>query len=95
MNRHVPVVLEAVGVRSYADLYALPSEEVVRRLDEQDVPLHPGDAFLAVLVLRGVAELRESAVRLDAAGKRFEIAGLMLALVAVGVAIAEFVRALA
>jgi hypothetical protein len=38
--------------------------------------LHPGDAFLAVLVLRAVAELRQSAERLDATRKGLERFGL-------------------
>jgi hypothetical protein len=93
VTRPVPITLEAAGVRTYAELFDLPTEEVIRRLDEGGVPLHPGDAFLALLVLRGVAGLRDSAERLDTAGRRFEIAGLVLALVAVTVAVAELARA--
>jgi hypothetical protein len=47
--------LKAVNVESYSELLALSTTEVVRRLDQQtEVPLHDGDAFLAVLVLRAV-----------------------------------------
>ncbi len=83
------VVLEAVGVDSYAELGALDTAEVIRRMDERNAPLHPGDAFLAVLVLRGVAELGQSAKRLDRASRHYEIAGVILAVVAVAVAIAQ------
>jgi hypothetical protein len=83
------VVLEAVGVDSYAELAALDTAEVIRRMDERRAPLHPGDAFLAVLVLCGLAERGEATERLDRASKRYEIAGVILAVVAVGVAIAQ------
>lgn len=94
MTQPPPITLEAIGLKNYSELYDLDAAEAIRRIDEKGAPLHPGDAFLAVLVLRGVADLRRSAERLDAAGKRFEIAGLVLATVAVAVAIAELVRAL-
>jgi hypothetical protein len=73
------VVLEAVGVGSYAELAALGTEEIIRRLDERNAPLHPGDAFLAVLVLAGVIDLRETAKSLDAAKRGFERATIALA----------------
>jgi hypothetical protein len=64
----VPVPLEAVGVKSYSELLALPTAEVVRRLDDRMVvPLHEGDAFLAVLVLSGVGELSAASKRLERA----------------------------
>jgi hypothetical protein len=53
----VPVTLETVGVESYSQLYALPTT----------VPLHAGDAFLAVLVLRAVADLADATKRLEKA----------------------------
>ena len=74
---------------SYEELFKLDTIEAIRRMDKQSAPLHAGDAFLAVMVLRGVSELRESAERLDRASRRFDIAALVLAVVAVGVAIAE------
>lgn len=67
----VPVPLAAVGVKSYSELHALPTAEVVRRLDERAVvPLHEGDAFLAVLVLRAVADLADASKRLERATNR-------------------------
>jgi hypothetical protein len=95
MTQPPPITLEAIGLNTYRELYALDTAEALRRIDDKRVPLHPGDAFLAVLVLRGVAELRHSAEHLDAAGRRFEIAGIVLAAVAVAVAIGELVRAFA
>ncbi|HEV2975805.1 MAG TPA: hypothetical protein VGX69_12560 [Solirubrobacteraceae bacterium] len=63
-----PVPLEAVEVTSYSELFSLPTAEVVRRLDARtEVPLHEGDAFLAVLVLRAVADLSDATKRLEMA----------------------------
>jgi hypothetical protein len=97
----VPITLETAGVKTYAELYGLPTPEVVKRLDDKQVPLHPGDAFLAVMVLRAVAELRESAERLDAGGEHFRVAGqrlqragVALAVVAVAVAVVQLVASL-
>jgi hypothetical protein len=73
------VVLEAVGVMSYAELSALGSDEVIRRLDERNPPLHPADAFLAVIVLSALSELRETTKSLDAARRGFERATIVLA----------------
>jgi len=67
---HVPVSLEAVGVEKYSQLYALSTAEVINRLDEKAMPLHEGDAFLAVLVLRGVADLADASKRLERATNR-------------------------
>jgi hypothetical protein len=67
----VPVTLEAVDVKSYSELFALSPAEVLRRLDAGTVvPLHEGDAFLAVLVLRGVADLADASKRLETATDR-------------------------
>jgi hypothetical protein len=63
-----PVTLDAVDVDSYSELLALSPAEVVRRLDKKDeVPLHEGDAFLAVLVLRAVGDLADATKRLERA----------------------------
>jgi hypothetical protein len=63
-----PVTLEAVDVQSYSELLALSPAEVVRRLDQKhEVPLHEGDAFLAVLVLRAVGDLADATKRLERA----------------------------
>jgi hypothetical protein len=94
VERPIPITLEAAGVRTYAELYDLPTDDVVRRLDEKQVPLHPGDAFLAVMLLRAVVELRKSAERLDAAGHNFRTASIALAVFAVAVAIAQLIAAI-
>lgn len=58
--------LAAVNVTSYSELLELSPAEVVRRLDQQpEVPLHAGDAFLAVLVLRAVGDLADATRRLE------------------------------
>jgi hypothetical protein len=88
------VVLEAVGVNSYSELMALDVDEVVRLMDERKAPLHPGDAFLAVLVLKAVSDLTETSRALDRARKGFERATLVLALVAVAVGVGQLVAAL-
>ena len=83
MSSYPSVVLEAVGVGSYAELSALGTDEVIRRLDERKPPLHPADAFLAVLVLSALSELRETTKSLDAAKRGFERATIALAAVGV------------
>jgi hypothetical protein len=92
----LPVTLEAAGVKSYAELYALPLGDVLQRLDEgAGRTLHPGDAFLAVVVLRAVAELGESTRRLDAARKGLERWGFALAVVATMATVAQVIQAFA
>jgi hypothetical protein len=90
------VVLEAVGVKSYAELVALGTDEVIRRLDDRRmyVPLNPGDAFLAVLVLSAVADLRETSKSLDAAKRGFERATIALAASGVILTVATVVLAI-
>jgi hypothetical protein len=89
------VVLEAMGVKSYADLAKLDADEVVRRLDAQDVPLHPGDKALGVLVLAALADLRRATERLDHATSRLERWGFFLAVVATMATVGQLVAALA
>jgi hypothetical protein len=60
-----PVTLESIGVRNWSELYALDTAEILRRMDEKNVPLHPGDAFLAITVLRGVSDLQKATAALD------------------------------
>jgi hypothetical protein len=86
-----PITLETAGVKTYSDLYDMPTGKAIKLIDEKNVPLHAGDAFIAVLVLRGVRELGEATERLDAAATRFQIAGIVLAVVAVAVAIAQLI----
>lgn len=85
MSSPSSIVLDAVGVKSYADLAALGTDEVIRRLDNrrQYVPINPGDAFLAVIVLAAVSDLRETSKSLDAAKRGFERATIILASLAV------------
>jgi len=90
-----PVTLESIGLSSWSELYALDTAEVVRRMDEKNVPLHPGDAFLAVTVLRGVSDLREATDALDRGTARLvhlTWALLALAAVSVGIAVAALLH---
>jgi hypothetical protein len=89
------VVLEAMGVKSYADLGQLDAEEVMRRLDAQDVPLHPGDKALAVIVLAALADLRRATDRLDRTSTRLDRWGFFLAVVATAATIGQLVAVLA
>jgi hypothetical protein len=88
----VPVTLEAVKVKSYSELFELPPSEVLRRLDAGTVvPLHEGDAFLAVLVLRSVADLASASMRLETATNRLlwlTAALVIVTAIAVGVSLA-------
>jgi hypothetical protein len=91
---HIPVTLEAIGVRSYEELYALGTEETMRRISSAGVPLHEGDAFLAVFVLSSVRELRQSAERLDESRRRFERTTFALAVIATAATIGQLIQAL-
>jgi hypothetical protein len=53
----IAIPLETLELDGYSDLYAMPTAEALRKLDEKAAPLHEGDAFLGVLVLRAVKEL--------------------------------------
>lgn len=44
------ITLEAIGLKRLSELYELDPDEVVKRMDERNVPLNSGDAFLAVVV---------------------------------------------
>jgi hypothetical protein len=63
MAEHIPITLESLKLESFSQLYAMPSKEVVEKLDE--VPLHAGDAFLAVVVLRAVGDLTAATKQLE------------------------------
>jgi hypothetical protein len=79
-----PITLETLGLRSWSELYELPSSEVVAKLDK--VPLHAGDAFLAVMVLRAVADLAKASRRLE--WLTYALVALTVALVALSLATA-------
>lgn len=87
------MTLEAAKVKTYSELFELPTAEAVRRLDAGKVPLHQGDAFLAVLVLRGVDDLRRSAQALDKARERLDRFGIALAVVATAAAVVSVLQA--
>jgi hypothetical protein len=53
----VPITLDSIGLTSWAELYSKDPSEIIRLMSEKDVPVHAGDAFLAVLVVRSVADL--------------------------------------
>lgn len=87
------VVLDSIGVQSYADLVALGPEDILRLLDDKKPPLQPSDAFLAVLVISAVSELQATTRALDSAKRGFERATIVLAslgviLTAAGVVVA-------
>jgi hypothetical protein len=84
MAERVPVTLESINLDSFSQLYALPSEKVVEKLDK--VPLHEGDAFLAVVVLRAVGDLAAATKRLEKL--TWALVGLSVALVALAIATA-------
>ena len=50
MERAPLITLEAIGLKRLSELYELDPDEVVKRMDERNVPLNSGDAFLAVVV---------------------------------------------
>jgi hypothetical protein len=77
------VVLEQVGVQSYADLVALGPADILRLLDDKKPPLQPSDAFLAVMVVSAVSELQATTHALDSAKRGFERATIVLAAVSV------------
>jgi hypothetical protein len=77
------VVLESVGVQSYADLVALGPEDILRLPDDKKPPLQPSDAFLAVMVVSAVSELQATTRALDSAKRGFERATIVLAALSV------------
>lgn len=82
MSHETPITLEAAGLTSWDDLYGLDPAEVIRRMGEKNVPVHPGDAFLAVLVVRAVSDLAAASQRLDTAARFYRFWGFVLAVVA-------------
>jgi hypothetical protein len=61
-------------------------------MSERSVPLHAGDAFLAVLVLRTMADLAAASTQLDKAVRFYRVAGLVLAVVATAAAIVRVIN---
>jgi hypothetical protein len=84
-----------MGVKSYTDLGELQADEIMRRLDAQDVPLHPGDKALAVIVLAALADLRRATDRLDRTSTRLDRWGFFLAVVATAATVGQLVAVLA
>jgi hypothetical protein len=85
------ITLEAIGLTRLSELYELDPDEVVKLMDERNVPLNPGDAFLAVVVLRAIRDLRKATLDLDESTARLAtltwvLVGLTIALVLLGVA---------
>jgi uncharacterized membrane protein len=60
-------ILQPFGVETFAELAALPLDQVLAKLDDAD--LHAGDALLAVLVLRSVEDLRKVTSDLQSAAR--------------------------
>jgi len=58
-------VLNEMGLDSWAALFATDTAEVIRLMDEKSPSVHPGDAFLGVLVVRSVADLEAASERLE------------------------------
>jgi hypothetical protein len=58
-----PVTLESLGLSNWSELYGMSSREIVGKLGKG--PVHPGDAFLAVMVLRAVDDLGRASRRLE------------------------------
>jgi hypothetical protein len=81
MAERPAITLESIKLKSFSDLYAMPSKDVVEKLDE--VPLHAGDAFLAVVVLRAVGDLAAATKRLEKL--TWALVGLSVALVALAI----------
>lgn len=89
MEREPLITLEAIGLKTLSELYELDPVEIVKLMDERNVPVNPGDAFLAVLLLRGVEDLRQATLTLDRSTERLA----MLTRVLVGLTIALLVAA--
>ncbi|MBB4663024.1 hypothetical protein [Conexibacter arvalis] len=99
--------LEALNLRSYEELHQLPVGEIIANLHR--VPLHDGDAFLAVLAVRALSELSDTTAAvgravdelhrttaaIDRASRRLEVAALIVGIVAVVVGIGGIVATLA
>lgn len=56
------------------------------------MPLHAGDAFLAVLVVRSVADLAAASARLGKTARFYQAAGFVLAAVATAAAVVQVIN---
>jgi len=73
-----PITLEAIGLERWQQLYELDPADVIERMDKARAPLHAGDAFLAVLQLRAIADTTRSVDALDAGTKTLNRATVFL-----------------
>ena len=80
MSSYPTITLEAIGLKSWDQLYEKDPAEIIRLMSEKNVPLHPGDAFLAVLVVRSVADLAAASDRLEDLTLRLELLTWALAI---------------
>lgn len=74
-RERLDTILTSLGFTSFSELAETAPEEVVRRIDAVNPapPVNAADAFLGVMVVSAVAELRKSAERLDDARKRLDL----------------------
>ncbi len=68
----IPITLENIGLKTWQELYELEPAETIQRMSEKYVPLHAGDAFLAVLVVRAITNLIGATGHLEASTQRIE-----------------------
>ena len=93
MSKWTEDALAPLGVKTFAELWELPLSEIMPKLDE--VSLHVGDAFIAVLVLKAVGELRAVTLATDAKTRQLVCAARLTLGVAVVALAATIVIAIA
>ena len=64
------IFIKQLGLDSHRELYELDPEKVVDGLDEMDIDIQSGDAFLTVVQLRANADIRKSVGALEAGTKQ-------------------------
>ena len=92
------IFIKQLGLDSHRELYELDPEKVVDGLDEMDIDIQSGDAFLTVVQLRANADIRKSVGALEAGTKALERATWILVVLGIAsllVAAAALVVALA
>jgi cytoskeletal protein RodZ len=67
MSDYSHTVLTELDIRSYREAVDLGTDQLLQRMDEQNPSVAPSDAFLALVVLAAVRELRESTRDIKAA----------------------------